>query len=264
MVFTTSVLKSLNSHLVNYSQEFAGSPIFTEVGGAISYLNQSIKNVTLENSGFFLKEKEEHEYPTRGTIVRDLDNSLGYGNGVRSLVPNIPFLVDSKCSIRDGAEEAGAICPYHYAHIKISMNSGGDLPAIDFSRSDINSPAVSGEPVDPEPYYKTVVAMNNDDYFMTLNFKNHFANGGRFANTNRIKVELQFGTQGSTARLALQNLKGSARIITNGWARKNNMRDLLNHNGNAYYRQGNTWHLRFTARGNHQDYKATSTLEFGF
>ena len=249
-------VETKDSHVENYT-ESSQSPVFTEVRGALMFVHQSIERVTTKNTNYWLKLREPRESATSGAIIRDLDGSIGFGPNM-SLTPDIPLMTDSSCQAMAGIDEA-KMCPGRF--VQVRLNLGSNAPAINLLRS--NSSASGTIESGPHAFYKFFMPVNRS-YRYEVDFASQFSGGGSFSGKTGFSVQADHGENGDAALVSLRSLKSGARVSSSGWQEVNSFSALNGASENAWYKEGNTIHLKMVCRGNNKDLKARSVANIAF
>ena len=145
---------------MNYSEDNAESHLFVEVGGGVTFMYQSVKNITRENSEMYLKVNGVNSKPTTGNVIRDIDGSL----------------------------------------------------------------SVLG----------------------------------------KVTLRLDYALEGDTTLLVLKNVKSTAKVTKAGWQEVGNLAALRSHSGRAWFKSGNTIHVKLKASGNSKAFGARDSVDVEF
>ncbi len=248
-----------NSHFVNYSESLARSPIFSEVGGAVTFMYQGIQNVTRDNSEYLLELAEPSTHHTSGNVIRDVDGSISGRDGRWSIAPNAPLMRDAQCEERSGADDA-VLCPYFYGQIQITTPGIRGLPPVAVSRTDVAEISREHQPHEVRTFYKVFVPLNQSEYHHTVDFRDAMSTGS-LRDLQRLSLRLTFGLAGDTSMLGLQNLPASARIASADWSLVGSLSALRAHPGRAWFKSGTTIHLKFRASGDSRPFASTSNVD---
>jgi|GEM_PF-3095752 len=249
-----------NSHFVNYAIDQYLSPLFTEVGGAVTFMYQGFKNLTRDNSDLLLRVGGVNYKGPTGNVIRDLDGSISGETGRWSIVPKNDLMRDSSCT-NTPKDDHGVLCPYYYAQVNIETGSINKLPAAKFGRTD----TLKIKTVTPHAnrkFYQLFPAINNNVYHQTLDFNGAFSN--KLQSLRKITIKVQFGISGDTVMIGLKKLKSGAKVTKSGWSEVSSLKALQDLDGRGWYKSGNTLHLKFKFSGNNKSLGGIDRVDINF
>ena len=130
------------------------------------------------------------------------------------------------------------------------------------SRTDIPSINKKYLPNKARNFYKVFPPLNQSDYHHVLDFKDAFTK--TLKSRSKVTVTLHYGLNGDTSMLALKNVKSNARVSKSGWTKVEDLDALRKHAGRAWYKTGDTIHLKFKASGNSKMVGAADSVDVLF
>jgi hypothetical protein len=249
-----------DSHFVNYSEDNAESHLFVEVGGGVTFMYQSVKNITRENSEMYLKVNGVNSKATTGNVIRDLDGSLSGQTGIWSLVPKNDLMRDDLCLTRS-AKDHGVMCPYYYGQVMIHTGTVRNLPVVKVGRTDIAN-TKNDQPHEVRNFYKVFTPLNQSNYHHEVDFVDAFSSS--LSALGKVTLRLDYAFEGDTTLLALKNVKSTAKITKAGWQEVGNLAALRSHSGRAWFKSGNTIHVKLKASGNSKAFGARDSVDVVF
>ncbi|BCE00022.1 G8 domain-containing protein [Marinicellulosiphila megalodicopiae] len=241
-----------NTHLVNYSQDNADSPMFVRVGGGVTFMYQGVTNLTRDNSDLMLSVGNENSsnVATSANVIRDYDGSISGKPGRWSITPKSPLMIDDSCVASKASKDDGVLCPYYYGQLLIRTSDINKLPGIATTRSDLAGVTKNTLMHVARKFYKVYIPLNKTDYHLELDFENEFTTGALKSLTT-LPLSMEYGYEvGDTAMIALKNLKPTAKITKTGWVQVNSLNALKNHAGQAWFKSGNVMHIKFKTTSN--------------